>query len=192
MPRPCRRDEADAPRYHPAWRRPLGRRPLMTARCSPGSAAPSGCSPGTPRSPAITGGSRLRLLRMRSVRTRLGQGLGEDVRRGARRRLPPSRLARTAPIPGDAFPSTPVSGMLHGVARTVRVRVVPRSRRPVVEEAPDGSITIRVRAAPEAGRATEEAASALAAHLGVPRTSVRLRAGATSRLKTFEVAGKAF
>jgi uncharacterized protein YggU (UPF0235/DUF167 family) len=77
--------------------------------------------------------------------------------------------------------------MLHGVAGTMRVHVVPRSRRPGVEEAADGSLVIRVRAAPEAGRATEEAARALSEHLGIPRTSVRLRAGATSRIKTFQV-----
>src|SRR3954462_5735948 len=36
---------------------------------------------GPPRPAALTGGSRLRLLRVRTVRARLGQGLGEDVRR---------------------------------------------------------------------------------------------------------------
>jgi uncharacterized protein len=77
--------------------------------------------------------------------------------------------------------------MLHGVTRTVTVRVVPRSRATSVTDGEDGILTIRVRAAPEAGRATEEAARALAEHLGVPRTSVRFRAGATSRLKRFEV-----
>jgi uncharacterized protein len=77
--------------------------------------------------------------------------------------------------------------MLHAVGRSVTVRVVPRPRRTSVEEGEDGTLTVRVRAAPEGGRATEEAARALAAHLGVPRTSVRLRAGATSRLKRFEV-----
>jgi uncharacterized protein len=78
--------------------------------------------------------------------------------------------------------------MLHGVSRTVTVRVVPRSRRTGVEVDEDGTLTIRVRAAPEAGRATEEAARAVAEHLRIPRTSVRLRAGATSRIKRFEVA----
>jgi uncharacterized protein YggU (UPF0235/DUF167 family) len=77
--------------------------------------------------------------------------------------------------------------MLHAVGRTVNVRVVPRSGRTGVEEGEDGSIVIRVRAAPEGGKATEEAARALADHLGVPRTSVRLRAGARARLKRFEV-----
>jgi uncharacterized protein YggU (UPF0235/DUF167 family) len=77
--------------------------------------------------------------------------------------------------------------MLHAVGRTVSVRVIPRSRRSSVDRDEDGTFTIRVRAAPEGGRATEEAARALAEHLGVPRTSVRFRAGARSRLKLFEV-----
>ena len=72
---------------------------------------------------------------------------------------------------------------------TYSVRVVPRSGRTAVEEGDDGSFTIRVRAAPEAGRATEEARRALAAHLGVPAGSVRLRSGARSRHKVFEVGG---
>ena len=71
---------------------------------------------------------------------------------------------------------------------TYSVRVVPRSRRTAVEAGEGGALTIRVRAAPEAGRATEEARRALAAHLGVPAGSVRLRAGTRSRRKVFEVA----
>ena len=50
-------------------------------------------------------------------------------------------------------------------------------------------IVVRVRAAPEGGRATEEAARALAAVLGVPRSRVRLRSGVRSRTKTFEIPG---
>jgi uncharacterized protein YggU (UPF0235/DUF167 family) len=44
-----------------------------------------------------------------------------------------------------------------------------------------------VRAAPEAGRATEEARRALARALCVPASTVRLRTGARSRTKVFEV-----
>jgi uncharacterized protein YggU (UPF0235/DUF167 family) len=50
------------------------------------------------------------------------------------------------------------------------------------------SRTMFARAASEAGRATEEAALALAEHLRIPRTSVRLRARTTSRIERFEVA----
>lgn len=78
--------------------------------------------------------------------------------------------------------------MLHGEMASVTVRVVPRARRPGVEAGPDGVI-VRVRAAPEGGRATEEARLALAEALGVPRSRVLLRAGARSRIKVFEVPG---
>jgi len=78
--------------------------------------------------------------------------------------------------------------MLHLVMASITVRVIPRSRRTGVAMGPDGTI-VRVRAAPEGGRATDEAARALADVLGVPRTRVRLRLGARSRTKTFEVDG---
>jgi uncharacterized protein len=48
---------------------------------------------------------------------------------------------------------------------------------------------IRVAAAPEKGRATEEARRGLAAALGVPPASVSLRSGKTARRKIFEVSG---
>lgn len=78
--------------------------------------------------------------------------------------------------------------MLHPDMATITVRVAPRSGRTAVERGPDG-VVVRVRAAPEGGRATEEAARALAEELGVPRTRVRLRSGARSRMKTFDVEG---
>jgi uncharacterized protein YggU (UPF0235/DUF167 family) len=70
---------------------------------------------------------------------------------------------------------------------TVTVRVVPRSGRRQVRVDAQGAITIHVRAVPEGGRATQEAARLLAEHLGVPPTSVRLRTGARSRTKIFDV-----
>ena len=78
--------------------------------------------------------------------------------------------------------------MLHGDMATITVRVTPRAGRTAVERGPSG-IAIRVRAVPEGGRATDEAADALARALAVPRTSVRLRSGARSRTKVFDVLG---
>jgi uncharacterized protein len=78
--------------------------------------------------------------------------------------------------------------MLHLVMASITVRVAPRSGRTAVDAGPDG-VVVRVRAAPEAGKATEEAARALAAALGVPRARVRLRSGARSRTKAFDVEG---
>lgn len=100
----------------------------------------------------------------------------------------PTLPARSClPAPDAVFPSSPMRGMLHPEMRTMSVRVVPRSGRSVVEPDEEGGLVIRVRAAPESGRATEEARRALAAHLGVPASQVRLRAGARSRRKLFEV-----
>lgn len=70
----------------------------------------------------------------------------------------------------------------------VTVRVVPRSGRTAVEVGSDG-IRVRVRAAPEAGRATEEARRALASALDVAPSAVRLVRGARSRAKVFDVDG---
>jgi uncharacterized protein YggU (UPF0235/DUF167 family) len=78
--------------------------------------------------------------------------------------------------------------MLHLAMASITVRVTPRSGRTAVENGPDG-VVVRVRAAPEGGRATEEAARALAEALGVPRTRVRLLGGPRSRKKVFEVEG---
>jgi hypothetical protein len=71
---------------------------------------------------------------------------------------------------------------------TVTVRVVPRAGRTSVVLQERG-IVVRVRAAPEDGRATEEARRALAEALGMPAASIRLRLGARSREKVFEVEG---
>lgn len=70
----------------------------------------------------------------------------------------------------------------------VTVRVVPRANRRGVGLGP-GGIVVRVREAPERGRATEAARHALAEALGVPPDRVVLRAGARSRVKTFLVEG---
>jgi len=55
-------------------------------------------------------------------------------------------------------------------------------------EAISDEIVIRVRAAPEGGRATEEARRALADALGMASSAVTLRRGRRSREKVFEVA----
>jgi len=78
--------------------------------------------------------------------------------------------------------------MLHAGMGTVTVRVTPRSGRTAVE-ATAGGVIVHVRAAPEGGRATDEARRALAEALGVPASGVSLRSGARSRTKVFEVNG---
>ena len=78
--------------------------------------------------------------------------------------------------------------MLHPMA-TITVRVNSRASRRGVQRGPGGRLIVRVQAAPENGRANDEAEKTLAHALGVPRSAVSLRAGARSRLKVFEVEG---
>ena len=70
----------------------------------------------------------------------------------------------------------------------VTVRVVPRAGRTAVA-LDDRGIVVRVRAAPERGRATEEARRALASAVGLPPSAVTLRSGAAARTKVFEIDG---
>jgi len=72
---------------------------------------------------------------------------------------------------------------------TITVRGSPRSSRRALEVRADGAVLIRVRAAPEGGRATEEARGILAEALSVPPSALRLRTGVRSRAKTFEIEG---
>lgn len=69
---------------------------------------------------------------------------------------------------------------------TLRIRVTPRARTTGVTAA-GGHLAVRVRAAAEGGKATEEAIRAVAGLLGIGRSRLEVIAGATSRLKTLGV-----
>jgi uncharacterized protein len=71
----------------------------------------------------------------------------------------------------------------------IRVRVRPRSSRRGVLGVTAGALVIGVGAAPEKGRATDEAVRALAARLDVAPSRVAVISGATSRSKRISVAG---
>jgi uncharacterized protein len=55
-----------------------------------------------------------------------------------------------------------------------------------VDVTPAG-VVIRVRAAPEGGRATDEARRTLAGSLGTPPSAIRLRRGDRAREKVFDI-----
>jgi uncharacterized protein len=70
----------------------------------------------------------------------------------------------------------------------ITVIVKPRSRKgPLVEVGDDGALTIYVQERAVEGKANEAVVGLLAAHLGVPRSRVKLVSGATSRVKRFRV-----
>ncbi len=70
----------------------------------------------------------------------------------------------------------------------VRATITPNSRKgPLVETLGDGTLRLYVRAPAVEGKANKAAIELLARHLGVPKGSVRLTGGATSRFKRFEI-----
>lgn len=78
---------------------------------------------------------------------------------------------------------------------TLRLKVTPGARRERIEglvPAPDGgrALKLSVTAAPERGRANDAAIALLARALGVPKSSLSVVAGETSRLKTIRIAGE--
>ena len=70
-----------------------------------------------------------------------------------------------------------------------RVRLTPRGGADRVEGIVDGILRARVSAAPVDGAANEALCRLVAHELDVPRTAVRVTAGATARVKTVEVEG---
>ena len=67
------------------------------------------------------------------------------------------------------------------------VRVTPRGGRNELTVEPDGTIRIRVTAAPEDGRANEATRKLLARALGVAKSRLTLVGGATARDKLFRL-----
>ena len=76
---------------------------------------------------------------------------------------------------------------LCGNLMKITVTVKPGSKKgPLVEKTDDGLI-VYVREPAVEGKATAVATKLLAEHFGVPKTTVRLRGGAMSRRKVFEI-----
>ncbi|HZA17436.1 MAG TPA: DUF167 family protein [Pseudonocardiaceae bacterium] len=73
------------------------------------------------------------------------------------------------------------------VSVRVVVRVRPGSSRTVVGGSHDGALVVRVGTQAVEGQATAAALQALAKTLGVPRRTVVLVSGATSRTKVVDV-----
>ncbi len=72
----------------------------------------------------------------------------------------------------------------------VALRVTPRSVRDAIEGVDDeGSIRVRVTAAPADGAANKAVIKLLAKSLGVPKSALTLVAGASSRHKRLRIEG---
>ncbi len=73
------------------------------------------------------------------------------------------------------------------MVRMLTVKAQPRAKAPGVEELGPDRFRIRVRAAPDKGRANAEIVERLAAHLGVPPSRLTIVRGATSSQKLFRL-----
>lgn len=69
----------------------------------------------------------------------------------------------------------------------INVRVIPRAKLNRVEVQPDGTVRVHTTTAPTDGKATADVIKMLAEHYNVPKTSIKLVRGATSRDKVFEL-----
>jgi uncharacterized protein (TIGR00251 family) len=69
----------------------------------------------------------------------------------------------------------------------LKVRVIPRAKRAVVEAASDGGLRVRVTQPPEDGRANAAVIELVAQHFGVPKRAVTIVRGTTSRQKVVEI-----
>ena len=69
----------------------------------------------------------------------------------------------------------------------VNVRVIPRAKLNRVEVQSDGTLRVHTTTAPTDGKATADVIKMLAEHYNVPKTSIKLVRGATSRDKVFEI-----
>ena len=68
----------------------------------------------------------------------------------------------------------------------INVRVIPRAKLNRVDIQPDGTVRVHTTTAPTDGKATNDVIKMLAEHYNVPKTSIKLVHGATSRTKVFE------
>src|SRR5690606_22331985 len=101
------------------------------------------------------------------------------------------RIDEERPVPAHAVSVSAAALLLRrqtGRMRRYTVHVKPGSKRPGIDAAPDGSLTVRVAARAIDGAANAAVIKAVAAHLGVPRSRLSVRRGHTSRTKQIEVA----
>ena len=69
----------------------------------------------------------------------------------------------------------------------IRIKVRARAREEKVEKAPDGGLIVKVKEAAEKGKANEAAREGLARFFKVPKSTVTLLRGFSSRNKVIEI-----
>jgi uncharacterized protein len=77
---------------------------------------------------------------------------------------------------------------------TITIKLTPSAKKNEVKgwetnDAGEKYLRVHVTAAPEKGKANEALIKLLAKHYGVPKSSIRITRGDTSRIKTVEIIG---
>ncbi len=73
----------------------------------------------------------------------------------------------------------------------IPVRVMPRAKQRTIGKTPDGILLVKVSEPAEGGRANAAVIETLAKHFGVPKRSVAIVRGLTSRQKLVEISSNA-
>lgn len=69
----------------------------------------------------------------------------------------------------------------------IKLKVKPGAKQGSIEKATDGSFVVKVTAPAEGGRANQAVKEALAEYLDIPKSSVTIRHGLTSRNKIIQI-----
>ena len=71
---------------------------------------------------------------------------------------------------------------------TLQVKVKPNARSSALAQNADGTWTATLKSPPVDGRANEELVALVAQHFGCAKAAVRIKSGASGRMKLIEVA----
>ena len=75
------------------------------------------------------------------------------------------------------------------MAAILTVRLTTRGGRNVIDRVENGVVFARVAASPVKGAANEALCALLSREIGIPKSAVSIRSGATARLKSVELIG---
>lgn len=68
-----------------------------------------------------------------------------------------------------------------------QVKVKPNSKKQVIDESADGSLTVYLKSPPVDGKANQELIELLAEKFEVPKSQIRIKSGLSSRTKLVEI-----
>jgi uncharacterized protein (TIGR00251 family) len=68
-----------------------------------------------------------------------------------------------------------------------QVKVKPNSKKQLIEESTDGSLTVYLKSPPVDGKANKELIELLAKKFHLPKSQIRIKSGLSSRTKWVEI-----